>query len=743
MPHYGHTLGDDERNWEPLEMHLEAVAGLAEKFADAFHAGEWGRLAGLWHDIGKYSPAFQNYLRRENGLEAHLEGLPGRVDHSTAGARHAAERFGGLGRILAYAIAGHHAGLPDGEPLGQSGTLVARLEKKIEPYCDAPRPLLEKPCPARPRLSFDSQDPGRAAFQVAFFIRMLFSALVDADFLATEAFVNQQQSALRPTCQTTIPRLEETLRNYLERLAENAPPSEVNENRRQILTACRSAAELSPGLFSLTVPTGGGKTLASLAFALRHATLHGLDRVVFAIPFTSIIEQTADVYRRVFAPLGDDIVLEHHSNLDPKRETPSSRLASENWDAPIVVTTNVQLFESLFANRTSRCRKLHRLAGSVLILDEAQTLPVELLQPCLAALRELAADYRCSIVLCTATQPAITAQPNFPIGLKDVREIIHDPTGLYRRMKRVRAEHLGVLPDQDLVARLSDHAQFLCIVNTRPHAARVFAQLQEVADKERESLFHLSTFMCGEHRSDVLATIRRRLADGLPCRVVSTQLIEAGVDVDFPIVYRAMAGLDSVAQAAGRCNREGRLAEGGKVYLFRPEGRLPRGLLGAMARTTEELLALGEFEDILGLDAVRRYFELHYWKQQAKWDKHEIMAQFPLPPDRLIFQFRTAAEQFRFIEDHSRPVIVPYGEEGAELIEAVRGPAWPDRALRRRLQRFLVPIPQEAYLAMRGSDLEDHHEEAFTVLLNVDLYDKRLGLRLELAGQHDVESLIV
>ncbi|HEX6984948.1 MAG TPA: CRISPR-associated protein, partial [Planctomycetaceae bacterium] len=373
-----------------------------------------------------------------------------------------------------------------------------------------------------------------------------------------------------------------------------------------------------------------------------------------------------------------------------------------------------------------------------LILDEAQTLPVELLAPCLAVLRELAADYRCSVVLCTATQPAVTRREGFPIGLDGVREIVPDPPALYESMRRVRIESVGTLTDDDLVSRLSEHDRFLCVVNTRPHAGRLFDRLRETADDD--GLFHLSTFMCAEHRSQVLREVRRRLKEGRPCKVVSTQLIEAGVDVDFPVVYRALAGLDSVAQAAGRCNREGRLPGPGVVYLFRPEGRLPRGLLGATARTTEELLALGGFDDLLGLDAVRCYFELHYWKQKSKWDANGILEQFATPQ---MLQFRTAAERFRFIEDGSRPVIVPWGEEGRRLVEAVRGYQFPDRHIRRRLQRYLVPIPEPAFDAMLGSDLESHHEGAFTVLLNEDLYDDRLGLRLDRAGQHDPESLVV
>ena len=357
------------------------------------NAAAWGERVGRWHDLGKYSLAFQAYLERENGFEAHLEQYKGRVDHSTAGARHAAEAVPDWGQLPAYAIAGHHAGLPDAG--GGPSSLEHRLDSKlIEPVDAAPEHILAPGEPLTlPSLSIDPADRRRASFQLAFFTRMLFSCLVDADYLATEAFMDPARASSRPAGDVTLESMRQALDVYLGQLAEGAEPSAVSERRAEVLQACRAAAEREPGLFSLTVPTGGGKTLASLAFTLQHAARHSLRRVIYGIPFTSIIEQTADQFRRVFNALGEDVVLEHHSNVDPDsdHETVRSRLAAENWDAPLVVTTNVQLFESLFAARTSCCRKLHNIAGSVITLDEAQTLPVELLKPCLAVLRELAA----------------------------------------------------------------------------------------------------------------------------------------------------------------------------------------------------------------------------------------------------------------------------------------------------------------------------------------------------------------
>ena len=742
MSHFAHSLkSKPPETWEPLAVHLKNVSNRAADFAERFDAKDWGRLAGLWHDVGKYSGEFQAYLYRENGHEAHLEQYDGRVDHATAGAQHAVEVLTGLnqpeaGRLLAYCIAGHHAGLADADD-GRRG-LNARLRKVVKDWSAAPAELLQADALPFPELSLDYDDEPRMAFQMALFCRMQFSCLVDADFLETEAFY----SAARPQSAITLRQLQAALYAHLDRLNSAGPDvGTVHESRQHILSACRDAAEWSPGLFSLTVPTGGGKTLSSLAFALKHAERHMLRRVIYAIPFTSIIEQTADVFRRVFKDIGDDAVLEHHSNLDPEQESHTSRLAAENWDAPIVVTTNVQFFESFFAAKTSKCRKLHRVAGSVIVLDEVQTLPVELLQPCLALLRELSTDYGCTIVLCTATQPAILHRDDFPIGLENVREIIPDPPALYRRMKRVDVESLGPLSDNELTARLEQHEQFLCIVNTRGHASRLFELLKQ--QRDGAGLFHLSTFLCGEHRSRTIATIRERLCAGKPCRVISTQLIEAGVDVDFPVVYRALTGIDSIAQAAGRCNREGKQTSA-TVYLFEPTEVRLIGYLKSVADSAAELLP--DVDDPLDLDVVTRYFDLHYWKHSDRWDAKQVMECFQ-EPAKQVFQFRTAAERFRMIEDNTQPVFVPYADEGSKLIEQLRRPSTPEnpavlRKLLRQLQRYSVSLFTNVYESMLTRDIELVHDR-FAVIANETMYDDRLGLRLDLAGYHEPETLVI
>ena len=746
VTYFAHTLSDkDIAKWEILSEHLTSVASLARNFGSGFNADQWGEIAGLWHDLGKYSDEFQAYLKHETGFDLHCADYVGRVDHSTAGAQHAVATLGTPGRILAYCIAGHHAGLADSTADSGTSSLAKRLSKEIKSYSAAPDELLTQPALPNPKLTLSHGDKRRAAFQLGLFTRMLFSCLVDADFLATESFMSPGRAKARPTDANQLPNMLEALDR---KIAELQPASEtvVSRARADVVAACRSQASLEPGLFSLTVPTGGGKTLSSLAFALQHAVAHDKRRIIYAIPFTSIIEQTANVFRGMFDELSSDIVLEHHSNTDPDSDTVRSRLASENWDAPLVVTTNVQLFESLFASRTSRCRKLHRIVNSVIILDEAQCIPVDLLEPTLAVIRELVEDYGCTIVLCTATQPAIVKAEDFPIGLSNVREIISQPRKLYDTMKRVEVQQLGKLTDTEVVEQMQRHDRFLCIVNTRPHAARLFAAL----DDESEGTFHLSTFMCGQHRSDVLDEIRDRLNRDLPCRVVSTQLIEAGVDVDFPVVFRALTGADSIAQAAGRCNREGKL-ERGAVYVFDPVDIRLRGYLRSIADSTSELLGDRTDVDLLDLDTMQEYFQLHYYKRRGGdvrandgWDRRDVMGCFPPPMNNLHFNFATAAERYRWIDDTSKTVFVPYGGEGKQLLEALRAAIEqpPSRRLLRKLQRYSVGLYERVFNSMVGTDIE-LLENGHAVLLNNTCYDNRLGFRSDLGGFHEPETLVL
>ncbi len=731
MKYHAHSLpGRPRHEWETMEEHLHAVSSQCSAFADAFASAEWGQLAGLWHDLGKFSEQFQQYLAKTAESDVHAAELRGTVDHATGGAQWAVQSYNARGTILAHVIAGHHSGLLNYHGELSTACLKNRLTKEVAPWQqNAPAELLKRPCPSPPDLG-KVDGHAHAAFRVAFWIRMLFSALVDADYLATEAVLNplaaKQRAATFPSMQSML----ETLDAYMADLTARARarPTPVNQKRADVLAACRSAAEDRPGFFDLCVPTGGGKTLASMAFALKHADRHKMRRIIVAVPFTSIIDQHAKVYHDVFSALGDDVVLEHHSNLDPDMATDRTRLQSENWDAPLVVTTNVQLFESLFACRTSRCRKLHRIVNSVIILDEAQALPVELLKPTLWALRELVERYGCTVVLSSATQPALSRRADFKIGLEGVRPIIGDPAPLYEAMRRVEVLNEGCLDDDQLQERLLASDQALCVVNTRPHAARLFELLGEA-----DGHYHLSTRMCGAHRKTTLDQIAERLQEEKICRVVSTQLVEAGVDLDFPAVFRARCGLDSLVQAAGRCNREGR-RKTGQVVFFAAADPPPPGHLRQTADVAEELMS--RQPDLLAPAIITEYFKMHYWLNEAKWDQHRVLEAAGNQPNRMRFDFRDMAERYRLIRDVTEAVLVPWESEGAQLIERLRAAYMPDRRLLRKLQRYAVNLrPRELDRLKRAGAVEHLEEQQQWVLIQPDLYEKRLGLRLDKADE--------
>ncbi|NLX07717.1 MAG: CRISPR-associated helicase Cas3' [Phycisphaerae bacterium] len=734
MEFYAHSRENDSNldHWQRLEDHLHGVASRSAPFAEAFSSGEWGRLAGLWHDIGKYSYEFQQRINASQGEDAHVEAA-GKVDHSTAGAQHAASRIQekGFGKALAYVIAGHHGGLPDGN--STDSCLRSRLEKQIPDYSACPGGILNAVSETPLRLPF-VPDAKRAGVQISLFIRMLYSTLVDADFLDTETFVDGQRSEARQGYKE-LAELEPVFFANLSRLREQKRvcPSPVDSHREAILAQCLKAANGPMGVFSLTVPTGGGKTLSSMAFALKHALRHGLRRVIYVIPFTSIIEQNAKVFREM---LGSDAVLEHHSNFEPDEEDHRSRLTAENWDAPIIVTTNVQFFESLFANRSSRCRKLHNIAQSVVILDEVQTLPPPLLLPCIEALKELAATYKTTIVLCSATQPAIQKRHDFARGLEGVREIVDDPQRLATVLKRTQVTVLPRIPDAELAESLKAYPQVLCVVNTRRHARDLYTAMQGV-----EGLYHLSALMCPVHRSRRLAEIRRCLEQGRPCRVVSTQLIEAGVDIDFPVVFRSMTGIDSIAQAAGRCNREGRRNKG-DVFVFTPENGIPAGHFRQTAQAAESVIGRHP-DDVLSLEAIEKYFRLYYWVKGDGLDEKGILRMLHEGCGKGDFPFKTVAEAFRFIENEAKPVIIPYDEEAVSQIWALdycKHPA----SLARKLQRYTVSVYPNEWNRLLASGAIELRAGMFPVLIGTKpYYDDNLGLLGSDLHQADPETFYV
>ncbi|KIH76344.1 CRISPR-associated helicase, Cas3 family [Geoalkalibacter ferrihydriticus] len=729
--YYAHsTANQDKSDWQTLPDHLANVARLAEKFADVFNAGEWGRCAGLLHDAGKATDAFT----------ARLEGNTARVDHSTFGARLARERLGRLGLLLAYVIVGHHGGLTNGG--NQEGELHFRLKHAKVPPDVALLTDFDLPKRLAPPFKLPVD---RAGFSLAFFTRMIFSCLVDADFLDTEAFCDPDKAQLRPEHDsgTDFRSLQQRFTSFLQEKAHTAKPSPVNALRQSILAQCRENALLPQGFFSLTVPTGGGKTFSSLAFALDHALAHGLRRIIYAIPFTSIIEQNA---REFQAAIGADCVLEHHCNYKESDEHENDAynrrrgLATENWDAPLVVTTNVQFFESLFNNKTSRCRKLHNIAGSVIILDEAQAIPTEYLEACLAALRELVERYTCTVVLCTATQPALDDKSTLRTALPHVQEIIDDPLHLYRSLQRTEVQFIGKVCDDELAERLADERQVLCIVSTKAHARTLYEKIRQAAGED-ERLFHLSTNMYPIHRRQVLNEIRAQLKVNMPCRVISTSLVEAGVDLDFPVVYRAMAGLDSIAQAAGRCNREGLLPEKGKVFVFEAEQppRMP-WIKRCAARAAETLRTLPQ-ADPLGLETMRRYFELLYDVEDL--DKKQILPLLnPKLSTDLIWPFQEAGQAFRFIEEETIGVIIPIEAQAQGLVQELRYTQYP-RATLRKLQQYTVGVRSRDFAALDAAGaLEMIHGE-FPLLCNEATYRAAVGLCVDEGEVWNPENLCI
>lgn len=723
---------DKCKNLEPYHGHLNKVAFWTAKFAaemfpkdsdESESAHQWGYLTGIWHDLGKFAPAWQIYLSSK--ADPHAGEVSGKVDHSTAGAQQAV-KIQILGHLLAYPIAGHHSGLLDA--VSNHACQKTRLAKSdLADWSGAPKEILSVPLPALP---FFLQGN---SFSLAFFSRMIFSCLVDADFLATESFMNPSQTSVRNQIpENCLQKIADLVSQRIDSFGEPTPDNVVNIQRRNVVEDCRAKSYESPGLFTLTVPTGGGKTLSSLLFALLHAIRHGQSRIIFVVPFTSIIEQNAQVIRDILAPLQTHEftpLIEHHSALSPDIETEQSRLSAENWDAPVIITTAVQFYESLYAAKTSRCRKLHNIANSVIILDEAQTLPVDFLHPCLRVLSELTAHYHTTAVLCTATQPAIHRhEQDFPIGLENCREIIRDTDSLFTALKRVELTSLDKIPDNDLACRLRSHSQVLCIVNRRKHAREIFRLLGN-----SEENFHLSALMCAEHRSQILADIRNRLADGETVRLVSTQLIEAGVDVDFPTVYRALAGLDSIAQAAGRCNRNGKLAIG-QTYIFTPDDQKGEAYFRETAQIASQLIEL--HPDLLSEDAIHHYFDLYYYQQKRRWDSKNILECFRLDGgDKVLpfkFQFASVAKEFKLIDDWQVSVLIPFNDKARDLINQLRNPAIPlHRNLLRALQRYTVQISPKV-LNENIRSFEILRDGEFHALISTELnYSNHYGITFD------------
>jgi len=738
-----HLATDAQGVWrepQPLTEHLKNVSDLASEFAAEFGAGTIASSLGLVHDLGKWNPAWQSYLRKKTGFPdgSSANQKVARVEHSIHGAKFLSISPGGaVGKAMAFAVAGHHGGLPDWYGSEKpASTLHDRLEASdISVLPDS-------------AIEFAKSATASAATEKKYFskglglslwIRMLFSCLVDADRLDAESYESPGKAANRSQYEK-LSVLSARFDEYMAKKRAGSSSSPVNQIRNSIFTDCLNAAELPRGVFSLSVPTGGGKTLSSLGFALKHAILNHQRRIIYVIPYTSIIEQNAQVFKEA---LGESQVVEHHSNVvDEERTGHRSRcnsvkaddefsdddvattqarrqLAIENWDAPMIVTTSVQFFESLFSDSPSRCRKLHNIANSVVILDEAQLVPTEFLNPILETLGLLVKQYGVTLLICTATQPAFANRPGFRgLGDVSVSEIVNDVPGLFCKLKRVEYEMpaRGSSPVawRDLANELAAQQQVLCVVSDR-RACRELHSLMPI------DTYHLSALMCPEHRTMVIGQIKEKLALGEPVRVVSTQLVEAGVDLDFPVVFRAMAGLDSIVQAGGRCNREGRLGKLGRVKVFVPERRPPVGILRKASEVTTEMLV--DFGDEISSPAAfSRFFEHLYWRANSL-DSKDICGL--LRPDSDGLRFRSAA--FQMIRNGDIAIAVPYGN-GLKILEDIRRKGFPDYRDLRRLQRYVVTIPPAEFDVLRQRDSLDEVAEGLWALVSQKEYSDVTGL---------------
>jgi CRISPR-associated endonuclease/helicase Cas3 len=745
-----------------LSVHLQAVSRLARALATAARPNDdnlanLAAIAGGLHDFGKYTDCFQKMLDTGQG----------HPQHAIHGAMLA--KFGTLEELLkpglqtvAAAIAGHHAGLAD----WNTGFKKKMLDPK---YRDEACSLVQRACADSVELKHivsrlgNHRDafPGATKAQHDLFVRMLFSCLIDADRLDSAGCFSLQGELHAGE------RLQAVL-NHIADLQKDSPEGQVRQMRAQVLEDCLRVASSEQKLFSLSVPTGGGKTLAAMAFALRRVALYPkrFRRVIVVIPFLSIIEQNAQVYARIF---GQDAVLEHHSGSIQKlvrHSAPNTdsdddhfipavaaqdeeekryqetgvRLETENWDAPLIVTTSVRFFESLFSNRPADLRRVHNIARSIVILDEVQTLPRRLLGPLLDMMKEMADDWDTNFVFSTATQPAFER----PFQKKDLRwspgtltEIIHDPASLRQALKRVEIcwEIDNPVGWPELAQRMLAVPQCLAIVNVRDHANQLYEELLHAAKKrklEAAGVFHLSTRMCAAHRLRVLDEIRKRLKAGESCHVVSTQLVEAGVDVDFPLVLRALAPLDSIVQAAGRADREGKLTAalgrpGGKVVVFLPEEhKLPpheyKEAAGHTATIARQAIRDGDSVQVDSSVAIRDYFERCYGGSGTDLGANLVELRKGL-------NFATLAQEFEMISNRTRDIFVPDDEEAQKAIEELRSAGELYPSLRRTLQRHIVGLSPLEFEKAKGVVEQVATASSDEIWVAVDqAYDKNLGL---------------
>lgn len=721
-------LRHDKKNGEWIIQtngeHQNGVANIAAKFAGEFGLSSWGYSLGLLHDKGKERKAFQQYIRRTNGLPVADNRYYSDHNHAFVGGLLADKLMGRpLMNLLANQIISHHTGLHD---YGDVESILNETELPEEINMDNIKIDLKTLAKEFQELSFFKSEEDTRNFH--HLSRMLFSCLTDADRLDTERFMDAESWKKR-VFRYNIANMLPKLNVYMKMLQTNAADTEVNRIRKMVQDQCRKTSSGEKGFYSLTVPTGGGKTLSSLLWAMKHAVAHGMKRIIIAIPYTSIIVQTAGLLKSIF---GEGNVLEHHSNFNPdsigdEKTREMAKLATENWDYPIIVTTNVQLFESMFSNKPSVCRKLHNIVNSVIILDEVQTLPTDFLQPIVDALKAYREMFGVSVLFTTASQPVLSGliEGTNPFvgfkGIDNITEIIPDEYKLHVRLRRVdiKINKEGSTYDE-IATMLAKYNKVLCIVNTRKDAKELYDRLPDEGVK-----LHLSRMMCPKHISKTICEIKNILKDNSQSvvRVIATQLVEAGVDIDFPVVFRQEAGLDSVLQAAGRCNREGRIDIGYTfVFSLSAEKRLP---FGSIKDANNARLNLPDDSDWFSPSVMQEYFKNMY-SQKGTFDKNGIK-NYLYKYNELCFE--KASEAFKLIDDDGVNVIVNC-ENSMDLVEQLKisGCTY---SLMKQLAQFTVSVKRTDFNKLCQYGVIEEILEGVYVLPDRAQYNRYTGLSLE------------
>lgn len=714
----GHLDGD---RIQTLSSHLQGVADLAFQFGAPIGIGQEAQIMGKGHDIGKETTDFQDYI---------LGKRKRRVDHSTAGAKYLWEHkkeYGLLAVLGAFCIAGHHCGLMNlGTKFDEAGdgTLWGRM-KKLIPHLQNEIDLIGEDAIDLTNL----KKYGGKPIDIMLLTRMLYSCLVDADFLDTENFMTPDR--VKRGEFPSLDVLHERFEKALKERGYRTPKNELNQKRYEILSCCERKGQGPAGLYSLTVPTGGGKTISSMAFALQQAVTHHKVRIIYVIPYLSIIDQTAHIFKDFF---GKEAVLESHSQINyesneenlPKEKAllaEKMKLATENWDAPIIITTNEQFWESLYGNRVSKCRKLHNIANSVIIFDEAQMLPVDFLRPCLYALQDLVQYYGCTAVLCSATQPALdgylTVKPN---------EIMENIPELYNFFSRVSFKVDRLKDYDEIAAALNELQQVLCVASTKREAEEIFQRVN------KEDSYYLSTNLCPAHRKKVIAEIKERLQKGLPCRVVSTSIISVGVDIDFPTVYLEYTGLDALIQGAGRCNREGKQnRENSIAHVFWTEKSWESRFMGKEKEVTYTVIKNYGEKNMTSPAAIGEYFRLWYESNEGNLDYKEIedLSQK--------YAFSDIGKKFHLIADSTKSIFIPYDDHGREIHQLLMA-GCRTRSLMREAGQYMVNVRYTTSphtvsdfwkLYETGKIVMYPNDEELAYLAAESAYDSTMGLKID------------